>query len=313
MIMVKFLILQTVLLFHFLGCLTYVTSGKHNINSIRNKFENLCELVAGNVDILCIVETKLEPLFPNLQFLIPGFHKPLRMDVNSRREGLLVYRKSSLSSKMLTKFKLPNNFQITHFALNLRKDKCFFVSIYKPSLQNNQYFVSMLSDLLDFYSNEYDNKVVIGDFNLEPSSLSMLSFIDSQTFVSLIKNKTCFKVTGSCIDLILTNRKYSFKNTSVMKTKFKCEESKKIVYRNYSNLSQRDFQSDLLLNIGDGQNNYFEFEKIFTETLDKHAPKKTKIFQGNHKPHINKILRKAIMKRPQFKIKQIKQKILKIF
>ena len=53
-----------------------------NINSIRNKFENLCELVAGNVDILCIAETKLDPSFPNLQFLIPGFHKPVRMDVS---------------------------------------------------------------------------------------------------------------------------------------------------------------------------------------------------------------------------------------
>ena len=83
-----------------------------NINSIRNKFENLCELVAGNVDILCIVETKLGPSFPNSQFLIPGFYKPLRMDVSSRNRGLLVYIKSSLPSKMLTKFKLPNNIQI---------------------------------------------------------------------------------------------------------------------------------------------------------------------------------------------------------
>ena len=37
------------------------------------------------------------------------------------------------------------------------------------------------------------------------------------------------------------------------------------------------------------------------ETLDKHAPKKTKIFRENHKPHINKTLRKAIMKRSQLK------------
>ena len=46
-----------------------------NINSIRNKFENPCKLVAGNVDILCIAETKLDPSFPNLQFLITVFHK----------------------------------------------------------------------------------------------------------------------------------------------------------------------------------------------------------------------------------------------
>ena len=80
-----------------------------NINYIRNEFENLCELVAGNVDILFIVETKLDLSFPNLQFLIPGFHNPLRMDVNSRRGVLLVCIKASLPSKMLTKFKLPNN------------------------------------------------------------------------------------------------------------------------------------------------------------------------------------------------------------
>ena len=174
---------------------------------------------------------------------------------------------------------------------------------------------AFLNDLLDFYSTEYDNKVVLGDFNLEPSNPSKLSFMDSHNFVSPIKNKTCFKGTGSCIDLILTNRK---KNTSsyetglsdhhhliysVMKTTLKCEESKKLIYRNYSNFSQKDFQSDLLLNIGDGKNNYFEFDKNFVETLDKHASKKTKIFRGNHKPLINKTLRKAIMKRSQLKNK----------
>ena len=147
--------------------------------------------------------------------------------------------------------------------------------------------------------------------------------MDSQNFVSLIKNKTCFKGAGSCIDFILTNRKYSFKNTSsyetglsdhhhliysVMKTIFKCEEPKKLIYRNYSNFSQKDFQNELLLNIGDGKNNYLEFEKNFVETLNKHAPKKTKIFRGNHKPHINKTLRKAIMKRSQLKNKANKTK-----
>ena len=62
-----------------------------NINSTRNKFENLSELVTGNVEILCIAETKLDPSLPNSQFLMPGFHEPLRMDVSSRRAGLLVY------------------------------------------------------------------------------------------------------------------------------------------------------------------------------------------------------------------------------
>ena len=68
--MVKFLILQTVFLFHFLDCLTLrnlwsknagnIIFSHLNINSMRNKFENLFKLVAGNVDILCIAETKLD-------------------------------------------------------------------------------------------------------------------------------------------------------------------------------------------------------------------------------------------------------------
>ena len=100
-----------------------------NINSGGNKFENRCELVAGNVEILCIAETKLDPSFPNSQFLIPGFHKPLRMDVSSRRGELLVYIKSSLPSKIINKLRLPNNIQIIPFKLNLRKDKWLVVSI----------------------------------------------------------------------------------------------------------------------------------------------------------------------------------------
>ena len=97
-----------------------------------------------------------------------------------------------------------------------------------------------------------------------------------------------------------------------MKTTFKSEQPKKLIYKKYSDFSQKDFQSRLLLNIGDRKNNYLEFDKNFVETLT-HAPKKRKIFRGNHKPHINKTLRKAIMKRSHIRIKQIKRKTLKIF
>ena len=63
-----------------------------------------------------------------------------------------------------------------------------------------------------------------------------------------------------------------------------------------------------MLNIGDGKNNYLEFEKIFVETLDKHAPKKIKIFRRNHKPHIKNTLRKAIMKSSHLENKATKAK-----
>ena len=115
----------------------------------------------------------------------------------------------------------------------------------------------------------------------------MLSFMDSQNFVSLIKNKTCFKVTGG-------NRKYSFKNTSsyktglsdhhhviysVMTTIFKWKEPKKLIYRNYLNFSQKDFQNEILLNVRDGKHNYLEFGEILWNTISM-LRRKPKYFEG---------------------------------
>ena len=53
--------------------------GHLNINSIRNKFECLFDIV-GNIDIFLISESKLNNSFPNGQFLKDGFHVPFRKD-----------------------------------------------------------------------------------------------------------------------------------------------------------------------------------------------------------------------------------------
>ena len=108
-----------------------------NINSNRNKFDNLCDSISKNVDILSVTETKLDPSFPNWQFLIPAFHEPMRLDITSKHGGRLVYIKSSLPARIMFNFKLPKNIQITPFELNLRREKWLFLSIYKPPLQSN--------------------------------------------------------------------------------------------------------------------------------------------------------------------------------
>ena len=46
---------------------------------------------------------------------------------------------------------------------------------------------------------------------------------------------------------------------------------------------------------------YNDFENIFTNILQRHAPLKTKFVRANNKPHISKDLRKAIMKRSKLK------------
>ena len=51
------------------------------IISIKNKFDNLKLLIDEHVDILCVVETKIDSSFPTSQFSWSGYHKPYRLDI----------------------------------------------------------------------------------------------------------------------------------------------------------------------------------------------------------------------------------------
>ena len=54
---------------------------------------------------------------------------------------------------------------------------------------------------------------------------------------------------------------------------------------------------------------YENFEKTYVNVLDAHAPRKTKALLGNHKPHVDKNLCKAIMKRSKLKNKANRTKL----
>ena len=134
----------------------------------------------------------------------------------------------------------------------------------------------------------------------------------------LIKVDTCLKGKGTCIDLILTNRKYSFKNTNtfetglsdhhhmiytMLKSTFEKAEPIKLTYRDYKNFSFDRFKADLENAFKSCLNAYHFFEKCFSSKLNEYAPKKTKCVKGNNKSHMNKFLRRAIMKRSKLKNK----------
>ena len=64
-----------------------------NINSIRNKFDMITNLVKGRIDILLISETKIDNTFPTSQFVIPGFSSPFRLDRSEHGGGLLSFER----------------------------------------------------------------------------------------------------------------------------------------------------------------------------------------------------------------------------
>ena len=94
-----------------------------NINSIRNKFNDLEESIKSNIDVVRIAETKIDASFTKAQFLLDNYHQPFRLDINSKSGGILVYVKSSVPSWKLKCDVLLKSIQAIPFELNLRKEK----------------------------------------------------------------------------------------------------------------------------------------------------------------------------------------------
>ena len=92
------------------------------------------------------------------------------------------------------------------------------ISIYYPLLQNSEYFLNSVTKIIDNFANTYDNHLILGYFNLEPTDSALMGFLESNSLTNLIKTNTCFKIECSCIDLILTNNKFSLKFTSTYET-----------------------------------------------------------------------------------------------
>ena len=184
-----------------------------------------------------------------------------------------------------------------------------------------------MTNLLEFYSTRNEKVIVLGDFNIEAENKVMEGFLQEHTFYNMMKQNTCFKSDGGlCIDLLITNSKFSFMKTNsfetglsdhhhiiytILKIKFEKFEPKKLIYRNFKQFNSEQFKLDICNSISAART-HAAFENNFVPILDKHAPKKTKILRGNQKPHFNKNLRKKIMIRSVSKTRLMSQKILLI-
>ena len=296
--------------------------GHININSIRNKFNILADLIKGKIDILVISETKIDKSFPTSQFFIPGFSTPYRMDRTENGEnggGILMYVREDIPSKALKSHTPSVNMESCFIEINLYKKKWLIVGTYNPCKTTIDNHLKCLSKYLDHYVSRYDNIILLGDFNCEPQEKVFSEFCDIHSLKNLVNVPTCFKnpLNPSCIDLILTNRPRSFQNTTVvetglsdfhlltitvLKTYFKKVPPKIISYRDYKNYSHYYFRKDLETNLPLHDiclMSNDEFVDKFMHTLEKHAPLKIKYVRANQSPFVTKELRKAFMTRSQ--------------
>ena len=65
------------------------------------------------------------------------------------------------------------------------------------------------------YSSKYDNFILLGDLNSEPTETAVRDFCEIYSCKNLIKDNTCLKnpLKFSCINLIITNRPKGFQNS----------------------------------------------------------------------------------------------------
>ena len=101
------------------------------------------------------------------------------------------------------------------FLVKTRKWLC--IGLYKSPSQNENYFLDILSKVLSKQTCQYENVMLIGDFNLTVNNKNLRVFMNTFNLDSLINKPTCFQSANpTCIDLILTNKKSLFKNSNVL-------------------------------------------------------------------------------------------------
>ena len=168
--------------------------------------------------------------------------------------------------------------------------------------------------------------MLIGDFNAEESEPCLLQFLFEMNAKNIVKEPICYKSLSnpSYIDLVIANSSSSFQNTkaistglsvfhkmaiNVLKQTFQRSSPKEHVYRDYKNFDRLTFKKELEEKLNQQINEYKNFEQIFLEVVNTHAPIKRKLLRANHAPYMRKALRKALMKRSKLESKYVKNKI----
>ena len=174
--------------------------------------------------------------------------------------------------------------------MNLRKENWLVISTCRPPFDSLSRFLESLTGIIDFFSSAYDTLIIMGDFNAQPLDSAMKYLIKINGLMNLIKgNTSCFKGQGSCIDLILINRRFSFKHSNsyetgisahhhliylMLKSNLSTSELKLVNYRDYKRFSFENSKTSLDNVLRHCSTNYKHFEYIFTSVLNEHASKK---------------------------------------
>ena len=261
------------------------------------------------MDILLISETKLNGSFPSEKFLLNGFSKPNRLDRCKIGDRIFLYIRNYIPARLLSN---SNKTESTFAEINFRKNKWLICTPYNRHKSNLKPFAPFQQKSRQLYGN-YDNILLLGDFNSEFSEPCLNDFCDIYNLKNLVKEPTCYKNLDnpSCVDLFLTNRPRTFQCTITIETGisdfhklvvtvfYKKQRPKIIHYRNYKNFENGNFRQDLrkeLLKFDVTNASLSNFNDTVICSWQARS-KKMKYIRSNNCNFMTQELRKAIMNR----------------
>ena len=159
-----------------------------NINSLRNKFEQLKCMIMSAIDILIMTETKLGNSFPEAQFFTEGFSKPYRLDRTENGGGIMIYVREDIPSRSLEIPSISLDIENIFIEINLRKIKWPIGGAYIAQKHLAPSHLEKNGFTIDSYLGKYDNILFMGDFNCEMTEQAMQIFCDTYNFTNLIKS-----------------------------------------------------------------------------------------------------------------------------
>ena len=101
--------------------------GHLNINSLRNKFELIADVIQGTFDIFLLSKSKIDESFPDKQFRLNNY-RIFRKDRNRYGAGIMFYVNGNLPCKSLT-IEIDNLTETIFLEVNVQSSKWLFVVV----------------------------------------------------------------------------------------------------------------------------------------------------------------------------------------
>ena len=175
-------------------CVKNIIIGHLNINALANKFDDLKVLLKDKVDILVLVETKLDDSFPIYQFIIEGYTSPYRLDRNCFGGGVMVYVRKDIQSKELKKHNLHKSIEALFVEMNLKKTKLLLLDTYHSKHDvhgtSDIQFFEQIGLALDVYSG-YEKFLIPGDFNVQVGEPLLFNIYLNYLFYEFTNTTVC--------------------------------------------------------------------------------------------------------------------------